>query len=149
MVPFLVSADAFLCNPKYVQALLICLNAIEHNKVTLLADIDPALVSPFHPSLNDLFLPLSLYFWTECIWYGLVVRELNLESALVVCWVLNSVTTGLLSTRAGCAEIIVTCLASATVLLTWLLVCPCCNSHLFYDLRIAGGNLHRDENWIE
>lgn len=38
-------SDAFLCNPKYVQALLICLNAIEHNKVTLLADINPALLT--------------------------------------------------------------------------------------------------------
>ncbi|GAB1605391.1 run domain Beclin-1-interacting and cysteine-rich domain-containing protein-like isoform X1 [Argonauta hians] len=37
--------DAFLCNPKYVQALLICLTAIEDNKVTLLADIDPSLLT--------------------------------------------------------------------------------------------------------
>ncbi|CAE1257261.1 RUBCN [Acanthosepion pharaonis] len=44
--------DAFLCNPKYVQALLICLYSIERNKVTLLAEINPVLLT-LRSKLNE------------------------------------------------------------------------------------------------
>lgn len=40
-----VSDGAFLRNSDFVQAMLICLRAVELNKVAVLADIDPKIVS--------------------------------------------------------------------------------------------------------
>ena len=37
--------DAFLRQPDYVEAMITCLQAIEQNKASLLADVSPALVS--------------------------------------------------------------------------------------------------------
>ena len=42
---FLFSEEAFLRCPAYLQSMLICLQAIEQNKVALLADINPSLVN--------------------------------------------------------------------------------------------------------
>ncbi|XP_067669768.1 run domain Beclin-1-interacting and cysteine-rich domain-containing protein-like isoform X1 [Haliotis asinina] len=41
-------ADAFLCSPAYFQATIICLKAVELNKVALLAEIEPSLLSARH-----------------------------------------------------------------------------------------------------
>ena len=46
MIHVLVSIeDAFLRQPDYVEAMITCLQAIEQNKASLLADVSPALVS--------------------------------------------------------------------------------------------------------
>ncbi|XP_022913541.2 run domain Beclin-1-interacting and cysteine-rich domain-containing protein [Onthophagus taurus] len=36
-------SSAFLCQPKYSEAILICLRAVERNELTLLSEIDPCL----------------------------------------------------------------------------------------------------------
>ena len=42
-----VSDGAFLQNAEYVAAMLICLHALESNKVVVLAEINPKLVNLF------------------------------------------------------------------------------------------------------
>jgi len=44
---FLFSEDAFLFNPRYLKAMCICLQAVEENRVSLLAEIDAKLVIVF------------------------------------------------------------------------------------------------------
>ena len=43
------SEGAFLQSVEYVEAMLLCLQAVESNKVAILADINPKLVSVFVP----------------------------------------------------------------------------------------------------
>ena len=37
--------EAFLCQKDYLQAMLICLEAVEQNKPAILAEVNPNLVS--------------------------------------------------------------------------------------------------------
>ena len=45
---FFVTEDAFLFSEEYFQAMCVCLQAVEENKASLLAEIDPKLVQYIH-----------------------------------------------------------------------------------------------------
>lgn len=41
---FMFAVNAYLCQPDYFQALLVCLRAVEQNRPALLAEVNPELV---------------------------------------------------------------------------------------------------------
>ncbi|ELU02198.1 hypothetical protein CAPTEDRAFT_216254, partial [Capitella teleta] len=46
-------ADAFLCQKEYLEALLVCLQAVEQNHAALLAEIDPSILLVVKRSQSD------------------------------------------------------------------------------------------------
>ena len=69
--PCCLTDDAFLRHPDYVQALLTCLQAIEQNKASLLADVSPALVSNAWLGLAWPGLAWPGLAWPGLAWPGL------------------------------------------------------------------------------
>ena len=53
--------NAYLCQPDYVQAMLICLRSVEQNRPAMLADVNPELVINCLLE-TDFYLSFASYF---------------------------------------------------------------------------------------